>query len=246
MADKYMKGTGTFAGEKGPKPKKGEIIRTRSDISRAETHFLGITLRRTASRDPRTFYSLVGYEVIPFSWIEEAWQGRAAAAGPSVSMSPKAVLERDKIERKRDGTLGSALVISCELPPGSNQSPREALQSLNITIMHPLGLFKVHRDTLSRLCHQPPVPASYFEQCLINSLKGGAYAMSVSMDTLDAGIAAEKDDEWGKKPFSRVSASSPFTPGYGMRPILCTLLPIITLCTWQKIERKDKSVAVAN
>ncbi|KAF7968686.1 hypothetical protein HWV62_29690 [Athelia sp. TMB] len=181
MADKYMKGTGTFAGEKGPKPKKGEIIRTR-----AETHFLGITLRRTASRDPRTFYSLVGYEVIPFSWIEQAWQGRAAAAGPSVSMSPKAVLERDKIERKRDGTLGSVLVISCELPPGSNQSPREALQS-------------VRRYALIRMLKADvPAHSSTLRLCIRwDSLKctETPSVACVSMGTLDAVVAAEKDDE---------------------------------------------------
>ena len=47
-------------------------------------------------------------------------------------MAPKAVLERDKIERKNDDTLGSVLAISCELPPGSNHSPREALRSVRI------------------------------------------------------------------------------------------------------------------
>lgn len=100
------------------------------DISRAETHLLAITLRRTASHNPRTFYSLIAYEIIPFSWIEEAWKGRTTLADPSISITPKAVLERDKIERKDDGTLGSVLVMSCELPPGNNQSPREALRSV--------------------------------------------------------------------------------------------------------------------
>lgn len=101
------------------------------DISRAKTHFMAVILRRTPSHNPRTFYTLVDYEIIPFSWIEEAWSNRASAADESLACSPAAFLERDAAERKKDGALGSVMVISLELPPGDDRSPREALKNVS-------------------------------------------------------------------------------------------------------------------
>lgn len=104
------------------------------DISKAKTHFMAITLRRTASSNPRTYYTLVDYEIIPFSWIEEVWSARANIVDSS-QVSPKIIRDNDEAERKSDGALGSVLIMSCELPPGNNQSVREALKSVRIYVI---------------------------------------------------------------------------------------------------------------
>lgn len=135
------------------------------DMSRAQTHFMAVTLRRTASHNPRTFYTLVDYEIIPFSWIEEAWANRVSALDES-PCSPQAILARDAAERKKnDGALGSVLVISLELPPGDDRSPREALKNVcrldsfqskvhSGLIMHPTDQRSCHATARSLQCAQ--------------------------------------------------------------------------------------------
>lgn len=204
MMDNGLKYTGVYVGEKAPKSKKGEIKRTRGhilsdlkvyaqshngdtltvsawrlleltkDISRARTHFLILTLRRTASSNPRALYSLVDAEVLPWSVLEAAYANRVNVSDLS-PLSPKLMLEKDEEERKRDGGIGSVMVISLELPKGDNRPPHNALTELSVHFLLPLGLFKVHRDILSRL---PPLPKEYYMKCLKNSLDGGAYTMT--------------------------------------------------------------------
>lgn len=104
------------------------------DISRAKTHFMAVTLRRTPSHNPRTFYTLIDYEIIPLSWIEEAWSNRVSAHDERTPLSPRAILTRDADQRMRnDGALGSVLVTSFELPPGDDRSPREAVKNVSCT-----------------------------------------------------------------------------------------------------------------
>ncbi|KZP19551.1 hypothetical protein FIBSPDRAFT_563779 [Athelia psychrophila] len=148
------------------------------DTSPAQTHFMVVTLRRTASHSPRTFSTLVDYEIVPFSWIEEAWANRVSALDES-PCSPQAILARDAAEsKKNDDALGSVLGISLELPPGDDRFPREALKNNSVHTMQPLGLFSVHKDK-GALFAALPVP--YHVECLKNSLKveleGGAYFM---------------------------------------------------------------------
>ncbi|KIM78987.1 hypothetical protein PILCRDRAFT_823849 [Piloderma croceum F 1598] len=194
---------GVYFGEKPPKSKKGEIRRTRGqiltdlqayaqihngdtltvsawhlleltkDISRARTHFLTLTLRRTASSNPRTLYSLVDAEVLPFSMLEAVYANRASLSDLT-PVSPRAMLDQDEAERKREGALGSVMVVSIELPKGDNRPPRDALTLVSVHIIQPLGLFKVHKDKLSTI---PTLPKEFYIQCLKNSLDGGVYAM---------------------------------------------------------------------
>jgi len=149
------------------------LLELTKDISRAQTHFLALTLRRTTSSNPRTLYSLVDAEVIPWSYLEAVWANRANFADSSPA-SAKSMLTMDEAARKRDGALGSVMVMSIELPEGDNRPPRDALKEMNVHTLQPLGLFKVHKDTLSRL---PPLPKEYYMKCLRNGLDGGAYAM---------------------------------------------------------------------
>lgn len=101
------------------------------DISRARTHFLTLTLRRTESSNPRTMYTLVDAEVIPWTFLDELYANRANFADLS-AVYPRKTLEADAEGRKADGALGSVMVVSIELPKGDNRSPRDALTSVRI------------------------------------------------------------------------------------------------------------------
>lgn len=99
------------------------------DITRAKTHFLLLTLRRSASSNPRALYSLIEASVLPLSVLEEAFSGHGHFEDSS-PVSPKAMLAMDEERRKRDGALGSVMVMSIELPPGDNRSPQSALKNV--------------------------------------------------------------------------------------------------------------------
>lgn len=194
--------TGVFIGERGPKVKKGEIKRTRGDIlndlsawanthngdtltvsawnllelirdiTRAQTHILALTLRRTDSSNPRTYYDLVEVEVLPMTLLDSIYSNRADLnMNP---LSPRMLLEQDAERRKHDDSLGSVMVISIELPKGDNRPPRDALSEMNVSTLQPLGLFSVHKNSIGRL---PRLPKTFYIKCLENSLKGGVYSM---------------------------------------------------------------------
>ncbi|KDR83166.1 hypothetical protein GALMADRAFT_239000 [Galerina marginata CBS 339.88] len=148
------------------------LLELTRDITRAQTHILALTLRRTDSSNPRTYYDLVGVEVVPMTVIDAIYSNRGDLNMNPVS--PRTVLEDDAKRRKPDGALGSVMVMSMELPKGDNRSPRDALSDMNISAMQPLGLFDVHRTSIGRL---PRLPQAFYIKCLENSLKGGAYSM---------------------------------------------------------------------
>ena len=84
-------------------------------------------------------------------------------------VSPRIVLAQDVERRKHDHNLGSVMVMSIELPKGDNRPPWDALSEvsaamfkilhysllipvkMNVSVMQPLGLFNVHKNSLSRL-----------------------------------------------------------------------------------------------
>lgn len=102
------------------------------DISRARTHFLAVTLRRTDSFNSRTMYSLVDAEALPWSVLDAVYANRAHIADLS-PVSPRLMLEKDEEGRKRRGeALGSVMVVSIELPHGDNRSPRNALSEVRL------------------------------------------------------------------------------------------------------------------
>ena len=53
----------------------------------------------------------------------------------STPVSPKATLEEDEAERKREGALGSVMVVSIELPKGDNRPPRDALTQVRADVI---------------------------------------------------------------------------------------------------------------
>jgi hypothetical protein len=105
------------------------LLKLRKDISRARSHFLALTLRRTESSNPRTLYTLIEAEVIPWSVMDAAYANRGHFA-ESVPVSPRLMLYNDEQQRKREGGLGSVMVMSIELPKGDNRPPREAFKQV--------------------------------------------------------------------------------------------------------------------
>lgn len=100
------------------------------DISKAQTHFLAVTLHRTTSSNPRILYSLVDAEVLPLSALEGAYANRAHFTDSS-PVSPRSMLAMDEQQRRaRDGALGSVMVLSIELPKGDNRPPHKALSEV--------------------------------------------------------------------------------------------------------------------
>ncbi|KDQ16495.1 hypothetical protein BOTBODRAFT_106928, partial [Botryobasidium botryosum FD-172 SS1] len=104
------------------------------DINRARTHFLLVTLRRTASPVPRTMYSLIDAEVLPFTILEKRFENSglldASPEGPRYANMIE-MFEKNREERiKNDGALGAVLVVSMELTPGDNHSPEQAFMEV--------------------------------------------------------------------------------------------------------------------
>jgi hypothetical protein len=102
------------------------------DISRAQTHLLALTLRRTDSSNPRTMYNLIETEVVPWDFVDQVFSklGNFTDSSP---VSPRRMLAQNAEERKRDGALGAVMVISLELPEGDNTTPRQALAQVRIS-----------------------------------------------------------------------------------------------------------------
>jgi len=64
----------------------------------------------------------------------EAVYASRAPVSDSTPVSPKATLEQDEAERKREGALGSVMVVSIELPKGDNRPPRDALTRVGANV----------------------------------------------------------------------------------------------------------------
>ncbi|KAG6849033.1 hypothetical protein H0H93_011878 [Arthromyces matolae] len=201
MVKKNLNYTGVFVSQPGPKAKKGHNQRTRKDIlqdlntcamehnggtftlaawnlldllkdiSRAKTHVLALTLRRTTSMNPRTLYELVDAEVLPMTFMDEFFANQRLLSDSS-PVSPRQMLEDDAIKNQLEGAFGVAMVISTELPPGDNRSPRQALTDVCVSTYHAIGLFEKHKRDLEALI-KPSVPKEFFVQSLRNALKGG-------------------------------------------------------------------------
>ncbi|KAI4522693.1 hypothetical protein K525DRAFT_268674 [Schizophyllum commune Loenen D] len=148
--------------------------------SRATSHFLAITLRRNLeSTNPRAMYTLIDADMLPFSVLQETFEGRWAMDG-SYPVSPMLVLEHDARGRKvNDGALGSVMVFSVELQEDEEKTVEEAVRTTMVPIMSPLGLFEVHqRKFASFPMNQLNGQKSLWMRCLENGLKGGAFSLN--------------------------------------------------------------------
>jgi hypothetical protein len=111
------------------------LIGLTNDISRVKTHFLAITLRRTTSSTPRTMYSLVDADVIQWSVLDTLYANRADFLDRQSPVSPRALFETDEEIKRRDGALGSVMVMTMELPKGDNRTPLDALNGVRIRFL---------------------------------------------------------------------------------------------------------------
>lgn len=118
------------------------LLELTRDISRAQSHFLALTLHRTESSNPRTLYSLVQAQVIPWSIMGDMYANRGNLADSS-PMSPRAILDNDAQQRKREGGLGSVMILSLELPKGDNSPPIKAFKQLGGLVL-PMRFFTSH------------------------------------------------------------------------------------------------------
>jgi hypothetical protein len=137
------------------------LLELTKDITRAKTHFLLLTLRRSTSSNPRALYSLIEAAVLPFSVLEDTFSNRGRFEDSS-PVSPKAMLVKDEEGRKREGALGSVMVLSIELPKGDNRSPLDALQGVRrfLFVLFFLGTFLPNFVTVD-LCSHSPTSGSF-------------------------------------------------------------------------------------
>ncbi|KAI0732300.1 hypothetical protein C8Q72DRAFT_141738 [Fomitopsis betulina] len=146
-----------------------------TDIHKAETHFLGITLRKNnESTNPRAAYSLVDAQVLPLTLLVEKYKHMATAHDEQPVDMLENAFWADRRRRIADGGLGSVLAMSFELAPGEDMTVEEAVAKKNVPIWQPLGLFKEHARSLRSI---PPLAHSFWKLSLKNALNGGAYDM---------------------------------------------------------------------
>lgn len=110
------------------------LLELTQDITRAQEHILALTLRRTDSSNPRTYYDLVEVDVLPMTLLDSIYSNRGDLDMNPVS--PRLVLKQDAERRKPEGALGSVMVMSIELPKGENRPLRDALSEVSISVLH--------------------------------------------------------------------------------------------------------------
>lgn len=106
-----------------------------TDIHKAETHFLGITLRKNKeTSNPRAMYSLADAQVLPLTLLADKYKYIATAHDER----PVDVLEeyfwKDRKKRLADGALGSVLAMSFELAPGEEMTVEEAVAKVGCVV----------------------------------------------------------------------------------------------------------------
>ncbi|KAJ7192226.1 hypothetical protein GGX14DRAFT_480263 [Mycena pura] len=207
MLQNGMDYTSTVFGEKGRSKKGREHLRSRADIIRdlsananihngdaftvvcwqamnlvrditkAKTHFFAVTLLRNhASTNPRAMYSLIDADVLPLGILEKKFSS-AVAAHNEQPFSPLDMLATSAKNFEKDGQLGAVMVISVELGPDEKKSVEQAVSDTSCPTFQPLGLFNVHKNTMSSM---PPrfFKKEVWKACLKNALDGYAYSIT--------------------------------------------------------------------
>lgn len=116
------------------------LLELTQDITRAQEHILALTLRRTDSSNPRTYYDLVEVDVLPMTLLDSIYSNRGDLDMNPVS--PRLVLKQDAERRKPEGALGSVMVMSIELPKGENRPLRDALSEVSISMLQFLCILR--------------------------------------------------------------------------------------------------------
>lgn len=104
-----------------------------NDISKSETHFLAITLRRNlASNNVRSMYKFEDMAVLPLTVLQEKFAnlGTVGTGTQVTPMDPMQIVTQNRVDCIRQGGLGGVLVMSVELTNGERKSPEQAVREV--------------------------------------------------------------------------------------------------------------------
>ncbi|KAJ7878573.1 hypothetical protein B0H14DRAFT_3129993 [Mycena olivaceomarginata] len=132
------------------------------DIEARKSNILVLGLCRTSSSDPKTYYTLKDVGILPVADAKRIFKGRL--------QHPSRILKDAEKQRQADGAIGAMLVISVEQAGDDNRTVLEAVSQSTTCAYQPLGVFEVHRTSLSRVGQ---LPEAMWKACLANVLRGG-------------------------------------------------------------------------
>ncbi|KAJ7825284.1 hypothetical protein B0H14DRAFT_2820943, partial [Mycena olivaceomarginata] len=135
------------------------------DIEARKSNILVLGLCRTSSSDPKTYYTLKDVGILPVADAKRIFKGRL--------QHPSRILKDAEKQRQADGAIGAMLVISVEQAGNDNRTVLEAVSQSTTCAYQPLGVFEVHRTSLSRVGQ---LPEAMWKACLANVLRGGLWS----------------------------------------------------------------------
>ncbi|KAJ7093771.1 hypothetical protein C8R44DRAFT_815090 [Mycena epipterygia] len=135
------------------------------DIEARKSKVLVLGLCRTASNDPRTYYTLKEVRVVSVAELKRIFKGR--------SNNPGRILKENEKIRLDDSALGAMLVMSVEQAEDDSRPVLEAMGQISTMTFQPLGVFEVHRTNLERIGQ---LPEPMWKACLTNVLRGGLFS----------------------------------------------------------------------
>ncbi|KAI0040284.1 hypothetical protein FA95DRAFT_1577062 [Auriscalpium vulgare] len=143
------------------------------DIARRHSHTLVLTVQRTRSKRPRTFYALHDVQIAP---LTEA----AVPFARRFGQPPTRMLAQVDAVTRAQGHLGTVLVMVYEQGADDKRSPREMLATGEEGfVIQLLTLYNVARRELFKLAMMSAAvqtPPDMWKLCIKNSLDGGAYS----------------------------------------------------------------------
>ncbi len=96
------------------------------DIEARKSKILLLGLHRTASSDPKTYYTLKDVCILPVADATRIFKG--------VAQNPARILKDVEKERQIDGAIGGMLVMSVEQAADDNRPVLEALGKVSFSI----------------------------------------------------------------------------------------------------------------
>lgn len=98
------------------------------DLSKADTHFLAITLRRNPTAEPlRSMYALVDAAVLPLTLFDNKFERMQDSFTHSARNPVREALARDMPQLVKEGLLGGVLALYIELGEKEELTPEEAV-----------------------------------------------------------------------------------------------------------------------
>ncbi|KAJ7060326.1 hypothetical protein C8F01DRAFT_1231577 [Mycena amicta] len=170
------------------------------DLRKSSTHFVGVTLSRALdSTNPRVLHSLVDFDVLPVSLLEERSRRDKDLDHPNPWNPVKHFQSQLKKMMKVEGAAGGALVVLVDVsePKYKGKSVGQAIMETRCDCFfsHPLMIPLMVVQMLRKLPPKMYEPA-YVKACLKNALDG----LSFTSVPMELGPATEKllsEETWG-------------------------------------------------